>query len=67
MRTILFIFLTTFLTFSFINAKDLTPFYSLDTSGGVTDLLINDKKLYASTTASATSITRSSPWLRSYC
>lgn len=56
MRTVLFIFLTTFLTFSFINAKDLTPFYSLDTSGGVTDLLINDKKLYASTTASAIDI-----------
>jgi dipeptidyl aminopeptidase/acylaminoacyl peptidase len=56
MRSIIFIFLTTFLTFSFLNAKDLTPFYSLDTSGGVTDLLINGKKLYASTTASAVDI-----------
>lgn len=56
MRSIIFIFLTTFLTFSFLNAKDLTPFYSLDTSGGVTDLLINDEKLYVATTASAIDI-----------
>lgn len=56
MRNIIFIFLTTFLTFSFLNAKDLTPFYSLDTSGGVTDLLINDEKLYVATTASAIDI-----------
>ena len=56
MRNFIFIFLTIFLSFSFLNAKDLIPLYSLNASGGVTDLLINDEKLYVSTTASAIDI-----------
>lgn len=39
-----------------INAKDLNPSYTLTASGSVTDLLLKDKLLYASTTASAIDI-----------
>ncbi len=35
-----------------INAKELTPNFFLTASGGVTDLILKDNKLYASTTAS---------------
>jgi hypothetical protein len=39
-----------------LNAKDLSPTFSLIASGGVTDLVLKDKILYASTTASSIDI-----------
>ncbi len=39
-----------------LNAKDLEPNYSLITSGPVTNIVLKDEKLYASTTASALDI-----------
>lgn len=56
MKKLIFIFLTTFFFISTINAKDLTPNYSLTASGGVTDLIIKNEKLYASTDASSVDI-----------
>ena len=39
-----------------LNAKDLEPNFSLITSGSVTDIILKDEKLYASTTASTLDI-----------
>ena len=39
-----------------LNAKDLEPNFSLITSGSVTDIILKDEKLYASTTASSLDI-----------
>lgn len=39
-----------------LNAKDLEPNFSLIASGSVTDIVLKDEKLYASTTASALDI-----------
>ena len=39
-----------------LNAKDLEPNFSLVTSGSVTDIVLKDDKLYASTTASTLDI-----------
>ena len=39
-----------------LKAKDLEPNFSLITSGSVTDIILKDEKLYASTTASSLDI-----------
>ena len=50
-----FSFLVLFLCLN-LNAKDLEPNFSLATSGSVTDVVLNDNKLYATTTASTLDI-----------
>jgi hypothetical protein len=51
LKSFLFIFL-----FLNLNAKDLTPTFSLLASGGVTDLVLNQNKLFVATTASSVDI-----------
>lgn len=56
MRKIALIFIVIFIYVSNINAKDLIPNYSLQASGGVTDLLLTNEKLYVATTKSTIDI-----------
>lgn len=55
-KTIFFILFSMISLIQTINAKDLNPSYSLNASGGVTDLIYQNKKLYAGTTASSVDI-----------
>lgn len=50
----LFFLISIFISYSI--AKDINPTFILETKGGVTELLLNDNKLYASTTASSIDI-----------
>lgn len=52
MKKFIFVFLSVFLYLPNIFAKDLTPNYSLKTSGGVTDLVLKNENLYVATTDS---------------
>ena len=45
MKKFIFVFLSIFLYLPNIFAKDLTPNYSLKTSGGVTDLVLKNENL----------------------
>ena len=56
MKKFIFVFLSVFLYLSNIFAKDLTPNYSLKTSGGVTDLVLKNENLYVATTESSVDI-----------
>ena len=56
MKKFIFVFLSVFLYLSNIFAKDLTPNYSLKTSGGVTDLVLKNENLYVATTDSSVDI-----------
>lgn len=59
MKTTKHIILTFFslvLIISTLTAKDLNPTYSLSASGGVTDLVYKNQKLYVATTASSVDI-----------
>lgn len=51
--TILLLLITTFFS---LHAKTLSPTYTLKASGGVTDLVYQEKKLYVATTASKVNI-----------
>ncbi|AXX88933.1 hypothetical protein CKA55_03565 [Arcobacter suis] len=56
MKKFIFVFLSVFLYLPNISAKDLTPNYSLKTSGGVTDLVLKNENLYVATTDSSVDI-----------
>ena len=56
MKKFIFVFLSIFLYLPNIFAKDLTPNYSLKTSGGVTDLVLKNENLYVATTDSSVDI-----------
>lgn len=56
MKKFIFVFLSVFLYLSNVSAKDLTPNYSLKTSGGVTDLVLKNENLYVATTDSSVDI-----------
>jgi len=56
MKKFIFVFLSVFLYLPNIFAKDLTPNYSLKTSGGVTDLVLKNENLYVATTDSSVDI-----------
>lgn len=56
MKKIFFIFIAIFIYTLHINAKDIAPSYTLEASGGVTDLLLTNEKLYVATTASSVDI-----------
>ena len=55
MKILKYLMITLILT-SYINAKDLSPSFSLVASGGVTDLVLKEDKLFASTVASSVDI-----------
>ena len=56
MKKFILIFLTISLYISTINARDLSPNYSLITSGGVTDLVFKNENIYVATNASSVDI-----------
>ena len=56
MKKFIFIFLTISLYILTINARDLSPDYSLIASGGVTDLVLKNEKMYVATNASSVDI-----------
>ena len=56
LKYLLYLFFILNLSILNINAKDLTPTSSLLASGGVTDLVLNNDKLYVATAASSVDI-----------
>lgn len=56
MRFLKAIYFLLFITIISLNAKDLNPIYYLTASGGVTDLVYKNEKMYVATTASTVDI-----------